>query len=127
MRSTRVVRDADCDTDHKLVESKLALTIRKKIRKDMHVTATKRINCSALKTSSVNLELKHSLEGIEFDNTWDTFKEQVYNISSEKLGFIKRKNKDWFVENNSHISDTLNSKRELCQHLLNTNTSSPEY
>jgi hypothetical protein len=91
------------------------------------VAVPRRINCSSLKNPSVNLELKNSLEEIEFDGTWDTFQDQVFKISSQKLGFVKRKNKDWFTENESRINDILKSKKELRKRLLNTSTSSPEY
>ena len=97
VRSTRVVRGADCDTDHNLVRSKLALVIRNKIRKNMRTTAPKRIDCSVLKNPNTNSELKHLLDQIEFDGSWETFRDEVFKVSSEKLGFIKRKNRDWFA------------------------------
>ena len=127
VRSTRVVRGADCDTDHNLVRSKLAVVIRNKIRKNMRTTAPKRIDCSALKNPNTNSELKDLLEQIEFDGSWETFRDEVFKVSSEKLGFIKRKNRDWFSENVSVISNLLNSKHELRDRLLNCDISSHVY
>ena len=53
------------------------------------------------------------------------FFEAGEEISSETLGFNIRKNKDWFFKNYSRINDSLSSKRDLHQRLLNTYASSP--
>ena len=125
VRSTRVHRGADVESDHYLVRSKFSFNIRKNIRKGK--SPPKRINCSSLKIPSVDLELKNSLGDIEFDGTWATFKDRVYKISSEVLGYVKRKNKDWFLENESQIKGLLHSKQDLRKRILNTSTSSSEY
>ena len=116
--SMRVLRSADCDTDHKLVRCKLKLRIRKRMRMN-GVKAPKRIDVAKLKLPGVTESLRAKLDDMEFDGSWNTFKEQVYNAGVEHLGFRKKAYKDWFDESSPAICELLRTKLDLHVALLN--------
>lgn len=116
--STRVMRGAECRTDHLLARSKVRLNIKKPYnKKSMKHNA--KLNVAWLRQPEVRAELQTSLVKKLLDNptsdeikstSWNTFKEDVYNTSLEVLGKQQRKHQDWFDEN-SHYIETLIGKR----------------
>ena len=115
----RVMRGAECGTDHKLVRGKLKLRIKRKMR----ATGTKvpkRIDVSKLQSLEMQESLSNTFENVEFDGTWDQFKTKVYEVGVDVLGLRTRIHRDWFDENDAAITKLLEEKNQLHQKLLNT-------
>ena len=105
---TRAERGTECWSDHRLVRSQLKVCIpRKKRRSKCEIP--KKINLAGLSTPHIASEFSSSLdkalEGCsiseDIESSWKSFKDTVYNTSVELLGFPKRKNQDWFNENDA--------------------------
>ena len=83
--NVRVLRSAECDTDHKMVPGKFKCRIRKKIRLE-GVKVPKRINVAKLKSPDIRRAMTAKLDCLDFDGTWENFKDQVYSTGLEELG-----------------------------------------
>ena len=116
--NVRVLRSAECDTDHKLVRGKFKLHIRKKIRMS-GAKVPKRFDVSILDDPNMCRIVRDKLDRLDFDGTWDHFKEQVYSVGLESLGLQRKKHKDCFDENDAYINQLLSEKRHLYSSLLN--------
>ena len=121
--SVRVLRSAECDTDHKLVRGKFKLRIRKKNRMS-GVKVPKRINVGKLKQPVICETVREKLDSLDFDGSWENFKENVYEVGVEILGFKSRIHKDWFDDNNPAIDELLKTKQTLRVALLNNHNTS---
>ena len=115
--SVRVMRSAECDTDHRLVRGKFKLRIRKKVRM-AGVQIPKRIDVEKLKHPLFLEAVNDKLDSLVFDGSWLNYKDQIYSVGTELLGFKKRKNQDWFDENDQEISKLLQEKRRLYENVL---------
>jgi hypothetical protein len=118
--NVRVLRSAECDTDHKMVRGKFKLQIRKKIRME-GVKVPKRINVSKLNQPDVCKILCDTFENLHFDGSWENFKNQVYTTGVEVLGLNQKKHRDWFDENDVAIKQLIETKNFLHKSLLNSN------
>lgn len=118
--NVKVLRSADCDTDHKLVRGKLKLRIRKKIRMN-GVKTPKRLNVSRLAENNVCTQLSQRLAESNLDESWEAFKERMYSVGAEVLGHVERKHRDWFDENDVTIKELLAEKHRLLLAYLNCN------
>ena len=107
----RVMRGADCDTDHMMVRAKLKIQIRRKVRSS-GVKVPKRIDVSKLKSPAVKERLATAFNSLDLTNrSWDEFKEIVYAQGSEVLGLRTIKHRDWFDDNSAEINQLLEKKR----------------
>ena len=118
--NVRVLRSADCDTDHKLVRGKLKLCVRKKSRMT-GVEVPKRINVNKLKDSKTCESFAEKMSLVSFDGSWENFKDQIYSAGVEVLGLKKTVHRDWFDENDQEIMNLLETKKTLYNTLLNDN------
>ena len=118
--NVRVLRSADCDTDHKMVRGKFKLCVHKKTRMT-GVEVPKRINVTKLKDPETCASLLERMSTIVFDDSWKNFKDQVYVTGVEILGLKKAIHSDWFDDNDQEIKDLLQTKKILCDTLLNDN------
>ena len=118
--TVRVMRGADCGTDHRLIRGKMNLCIMRK-KRSKGVNLPKRIDVSRLKETEVRDNLQRAYEDVEFDGSWENFKSHVYNIGVEVLGLRKIKHRDWFDENDQEISSLLEAKNTL--HVKHLNAS----
>ena len=117
--NVRVLRSAECDTDHKLVRGKFKLRIRRKIWKS-GVKVPKRINVFTLAQQDIQKAFSDTMNNISFEGTWEDFKTQVYKAGADLLGFVKKQHKDWFDDNDANIEELLKIKRQLHQSLLSS-------
>ena len=67
----------------------------------------KRLN---VKNTAVKEKLVREIENISCENSWENFKISVYGTCERILGFRKRKNRDWFDENDVTIQSLLEAK-----------------
>ena len=86
----------------------VCMRIRKKVRM-AGVKVPKRIDVGKLKHQQFLNDVNAKLDSLVFDGTWENFKDQVYTVGTEVLGFRQRKHKDWFDENDSKTSEVINS------------------
>ena len=115
--TVRVMRGAECGTDHHLVRGKMKLRIMRKGRAEGTKTP-KRIDVSKLKDKETCDNLEKAFESVQFDGSWEKFKTLVYDTSVDVLGLRKRKHRDWFNENDHLITNLLNAKNSLHTKLL---------
>ena len=121
---TRVMRGAECWTDHFLLRSKLALRIRPPIRRQ---AAKKKLNCALLENEEVrrrfeetNAESMRAPLPIAIEEGWQKFSETLMETGKNVLGFATRKNRDWFDSNMDNIKLLLSKKHKaLAAHLAN--------
>ena len=116
----RVLRGAECWTDHRLVRAKLRLAVRGKVR-SAGVTVPKKLNVSRLKDENTKREFQNAMDGIELGVDWPSFKESLYGVASQVLGHVKKKHQDWFDQNDIEIEELLLEKRNLVSSLLRGN------
>ncbi len=76
---------------------------------------SRKLNVSLLPATSVILQQKLTEALGEDSNTananaegkWCTFKNSIYAVAADTLGFVKRSHRDWFDENDPAISKLL--------------------
>ena len=118
---TRVMPSADCHTDHRLVRSKLRLHFKPSqkrtgiCRKKFRIEKFQSAEITAAFQSNLQAKLETSDDLTDPCRLWDHMKSAILQSSEEILGFSKKKNRDWFDENNSEILDLLSRKRSAHQ------------
>ena len=132
---TRVMRGAECGTDHLMQRSILRLKIRPTIRK--RSKTSKKLNTALLNDQQKRqdfqrriqdlLTLQPSGAGLGVVSTldsWRSFSEALYSVSAEFLGTKKKSHKDWFDENDHEIREILaNKNRRHNNYMSNPSTS----
>ena len=107
----RVMRGADCATDHMLVRAKLKVHIRKKTRAS-GVKVPKRIDVSKLKHPETKDCLSSTFDSLDLvGRSWDEFKKEVYEQGASVLGLRTVKHRDWFNDNSTVINQLLETRR----------------
>ena len=113
LRLVSVCRSAECWTDHRLVRAKLRLKIRRKVRSGVS-SVPRRIDVGRLADLDTRKlfsdTLTASLNGVQ---GWDNFRDTIFSVGKETLGFRKRNHKDWFDDNNLEIQKLLAEKRHF--------------
>ena len=118
---TRVMPSAECHTDHRLVRSKVKLSLKIKTRRK---TAPRRKLCvDSLQSTAVKREyqakLRENLNSLREPSDpvsfWEGLKTTILHTSADVLGFSKRKNQDWFDVNDEEILALLDIKRSAHQ------------
>ena len=120
VRITRVMRGAECWSDHLMVRSVLSLRIRPPARRQ---PAKKKLNCTGLADAENRAQLAAAVEErlLQNDNlqenpvnwvevSWDRISRSLMTAAEQVLGHTKRKNADWFDENIGYIRELLESK-----------------
>lgn len=116
----RVMRGAECGTDHMMVRAKLKIVIRRKARYN-GVKVPKRIDVSKLKDPDVKDALKTAFDQTDFTNcSWERFKTLVYEQGASTLGLKVTTHRDWFKDNSGEVNALLDEKRKAHQKLLNS-------
>ena len=131
VRVTKSMCGADCWTDHRLIISKMNIRILPK-RRPQGKPAPKRLNVGSLKKQAVSTELTETLEeraqhiqiSDNVEESWESFRNTVYAAAYETLGPTKRKNQDWFDENDEEVTKLLEEKHRLHRALINNKSPS---
>jgi exonuclease III len=131
VRITRVMRGAECWTDHRLVRAVLQL----------HIAPTQRRRPKIVRAAFNTARLKHDLYQQRFqealdenlkaaaplaeDSTekWCQFKKIVTDTATATLGPKKRVHQDWFDENDERITQLLSEKNKAYMEWQNDPTS----
>ena len=122
IHSTRVMRGANCWTEHQMLRSKVAFRIRQKHNRQGTSTLTK-LNIAKLSTTShresFEQEMDSALAQWEKENStpdeeWAALQQVVYNTAKTYLGKPDTKYQDWFDPNDQELH-TLMSRRDQAQ------------
>ena len=129
--TTKVMRGAECSTDHYMIRTKLQVKPMLK-RLKTAPKAPKKLNTSKLNIHAYQQELSSKLNSAlqsrnqpaapQPEETWKQIKDITYNVSNEVLGRPERKNADWFQDNDQEIQLLLEEKRRLHNAHLRANT-----
>ena len=130
VRITRVMRGAECNTDHKLVRTKVQILIRKPVRFHSGTTKRKynlhRLNqgtIRALFQKNVSEKLNSSEISSNAQTMWQNLKSTLLNAAEVTIGQKKVKRTDWFDENNTLITEMVKLKNTAYEHVINDPTS----
>ncbi|XP_076041849.1 uncharacterized protein LOC143025728 [Oratosquilla oratoria] len=121
---TKVMRGADCWTDHRLVRTKLRLHLRPPARK---VPPTKKINVAALCNREISSALKEELDGrVEvvlqdgeeittelLTEKWGAVADVLTDCSTRVLGTTRRRHRDWFDDQRGDIQTLIDERNRL--------------
>lgn len=106
---TRVMRGADCWTDHRLLISIVDLKFKKPSRNNAP-TISKKFNVSKLKNGKTVTALRNSIEtqlkNVETPD-WNILKSSLLHSAETVLGHAKANHKDWFDDNDEEIQELL--------------------
>ena len=120
--NVRSFHGSECWTLHFLVRSKLKLHIKAKSRRN-NIILPKRLNVSKLEDQGVKQELVERLNQLGEIESWDTFKDEMFNSAADILGFSQTKHQDWFDENNETVKHYLILKKNIHALTLQTHLS----
>lgn len=129
VRTTKARLDIECWTDHRIVVSKIQLSLKTK-HKRFRKNRRRHIRVERLTDPEVTNQLKatveNSLANISFSNPptsdsyWTQLKKSIQDASIETLGLREVKRQpDWFNENAAHIEQVLERKRRALQTMIN--------
>lgn len=76
------------DSAYRLVCTMLNLVIKPKVCSS-NVPISRKLNVSHLRVKLVCKKLEEYLDKADSENIWPAFKEYIYSISSEVLGFVE--------------------------------------
>ena len=118
IKDTRVMRGPDCDTDHYLIKTKLNFSIKPQYSRAA-APRKRKLDVAKLKNRSCQDELKIAITAALRNNQaennvpqelWSKMSTATFNASAEILGFTKKKNADWFNENESEIQELIRER-----------------
>ena len=119
VKSTRAHVGTDCWSDHRLLRSKIKISMAKKPRKTKS-TIRKKLNVELLKNPEKAKSFSQNLDDAatkcliseNVEESWKSFKDTIYQTSADLLGFPRRKHQDWFNENDEEVSDLIKDMHE---------------
>ncbi|KAL8594800.1 hypothetical protein ACOMHN_047517 [Nucella lapillus] len=115
---TRVMRGAECSTDHHLLRSKVNLQVRRKRRPQGKKPPKKldvwKVNSPDV-TAALQNKLSKRLEQVDFtkgqtEENWAKLRNEVDTAAKETIDALKRHHQDWFDDNDSVIRSLLAEK-----------------
>ena len=119
---TKTARNVDdCWTDHKLLISRLKISVSQKPpthltnppRKKFDLSKLQEVNVAEAFQQNINDQLRNNpVNTTDIDREWTTLKDIIINAAENTIGYTKRKNQDWFDDNNPEISRLISAKRE---------------
>ena len=124
----RVMRGANCWTDHQMLRSKVAFRIRQKHNRQRISKPTKLNTAKQSTTShreSFEQEMDSALAQWEKDNStpdeeWAALQQVVYNTAKIYLGKPYRKHQDWFDPNDQQLQTHTSRRDQAHQRVLHT-------
>jgi hypothetical protein len=127
---TRVMRGADCGTDHHLVRSKFALSVRPPRRKTqgkppprLNVRKLRNLECRQEFEEKMEKNLNYTTDGyVGVEEEWETLKTSAYETAKETLGKPERKHQDWFDEDDAELNALLDERNKAKVQLLKRKT-----
>ncbi|CAI9725677.1 Hypothetical predicted protein [Octopus vulgaris] len=126
-KHTRVMPSAECHNNHRLVCCKLKPHFKPKSAKKTGTANNKKIKTSDLQINEVKVNFQAGLQAkLDKSNRpsdpsseilWEQLKTAILQPTAEILGFTKKKDKDWFDENDVLIQKLLKKRSVHQAHL----------
>ena len=117
-RITRVMRGAECGTDHRMQRMVLSVKIRPPVPKTG--MTSRKLNLNRLKSEECSVALREqtasALEShpistsANLSETWSTAVEKIGNVAAALLGHQSKRHRDWFNENDSELTRRVHNK-----------------
>ena len=128
--STRVMRGADCSTDHFLVRTICKLHI-KPMRRNSKARTPKKVDVNALvedldlrtkfqKTLATKLDTLNLSGNSSINEQWQSLSKAINEAIVQELRPPSRRNADWFDENNRSIKTLLHERTVAHNEMLRT-------
>ena len=128
--STRIMRGADCSTDHFLVRTICKFHV-KPIRRRTKASVPKRVNVRSLvddyeMQTKFQEALASKLNSLDqssetsINEQWQSISAATHEVMLENLEPPPRRNADWFDENNESIQSLLHERTAARNEMLNT-------
>ena len=123
IKNTRAMRGPNCDTDHYLVRTTLNFSIKPSYSRT-EAPRKRRLDTAQLNNITCQEKLSIATTTAQRENgpgddspqgQWDTMSKVVFNASAEVLGYTKRKNADWFNENDEQIKELIKERNNALQ------------
>lgn len=126
---TRVMRGANCWTDHQMLRSKVAFHLRQKYYKQSSKKPSK-LNIAKLKAidqrEGLARDMNDALDKLDVverstvDQEWAALQQVVYNTTKTSLGKPSRRHQDWFDPDDQTLIQLLNKRDQAHQKVLQT-------
>lgn len=127
--NTKVMRSAECSTDHLFVRSSFRFQIMRRRRRTapqpprkLKVKLFRDPDIRSRMQEEVSRRLEEMEEGENFEEQWKNLRNVLLETSVEVIGYAKRKNEDWFEDNQEGIEDVLREKWKKHQEFLTKGT-----
>lgn len=122
---TRVMRGAECWTDHRLIRCKIRLVLRPRQRKNppamkLNTKALEDPAARALFRSKIATDLSAHRQPQNIPAKWDNLHSTLLNAAKDTIGLSKRRHQDWFDQNATSIHCLIEKKRKLHDAFLNS-------
>lgn len=122
--STRIMRGAECFTDHFMVRTKCNICL-KPLKRKQGSKPPKKLNvgklCNQEQRNLLETKITESLSPLPIGTTeehWAKLKNTVYKVASEVLGKPSRRHADWFDESDEEILSLISKKNKLFHETL---------
>lgn len=125
--NTRVMRGANCWTDHQMTRSKMTFHLRQKHIKQGAKKPSK-LNTAKLRSIKEREILAKDMndaldrfeieEGHSIDQEWTALQQVVYNTAKESLGKPGRKHQDWFDPGDQKLQQLIRKRDQANQKVL---------
>ena len=128
------MKGADCETDHHMVRSSVAFSVRRAYVRNK-AKAPNRLDTSKIKDKQTKAQLKKEMnralrecevneQNTDVELQWKALRMVVYNTAEKVYEKLKRKHQDWFDETDKRLNDLLQQRNNARINILQTNTQS---
>ena len=122
VKLTRAMKATTCHSDHALLRSKVSISF-KPSHQHRQVQRARKLDVGKLASREAQDTLRDNITAALMDpeNTnhengtshWDDLRTKIFQASADSVGFVKRKHKDWFDENDPLIDTMLDELHKL--------------
>ena len=132
VKNTRAMRGPDCQTDHYLIKTTLNFSMKPAYSKT-NSSRKRRLDTAQLRDTACQVNLRTALtaalnetqaEEETPESLWSNMSQTVFKVAAEVLGYTKRKNADWFNENNHEIKRLISNRNTVLRSKLSDPTAS---